>query len=186
MHLLFQCGEKPYWLKLRQTVHDFCYAVIPGRVAMDVGAITKGQGKGKSKHKYDESHGDGGKERKARKANRRRIRKSPRVTSIWTVIVCFVEYGDTSRKTVGFEKERDTKSTMFLKMDKQHHAQHQWTSSSSAHFSRRHRRTVRSSTAALRRTKTAGYSEWKVKKVRSRIILLVQMNFLTMAEMARE
>ena len=25
MHLLVQCGEKPDWLKLRQTVHDYCY-----------------------------------------------------------------------------------------------------------------------------------------------------------------
>ena len=127
-------------------------------------------------------------ERKARKANRRRIRGSPRVMSISTVIVCFVEYGDTSRKTVGFAKERDTKTTMFLKMDRQHHAQHisRHPLHQPAHFTRRHRRTVRSSTAVVRRTKTAGYSEWKVKRVRSRIILLVQMNFLTSAEMARE
>ena len=66
MHLLFQCGEKPDWLKLRQTVHDYCYAVIPGPIAMDVGAITKGRGKGKSKRKY-ESHGDGGKGKKGQK-----------------------------------------------------------------------------------------------------------------------
>ena len=66
MHLLVQCGEKPDWLKLRQTVHDYCCAVIPGPTAMDVGAITKGRGKGKSKHKY-ESHGDGGKGKKVKK-----------------------------------------------------------------------------------------------------------------------
>ena len=66
MHLLVQCGEKPDWLKLRQTVHDYCYSVIPGPIAMDVGAITKGRGKGKSKHKY-ESHGDGGKGKKGKK-----------------------------------------------------------------------------------------------------------------------
>ena len=113
--MLVQCGEKPDWLKLRQTVHDYCYAVIPGPIAMDVGAITNGRGKGKSKHKY-ESHGDGGKGK--RRANRRIIRGSPRVTITSTVIVCFVEYGDTSWKIVGFAKGRDTKSTMFLKMDR--------------------------------------------------------------------
>ena len=35
-------------------------------LTMDVGAITKGWGKGKSKHKY-ESHGDGGKGKKGKK-----------------------------------------------------------------------------------------------------------------------
>ena len=66
MHLLVQCGEKPDWVKLRQIVHDYCYSVIPGPIAMDVGAITKGQGKGKRKGKY-ESHGDGGKGKKGKK-----------------------------------------------------------------------------------------------------------------------
>ena len=66
MRLLVQCGEKPDWLKLRQTVRDYCCAVIPGPIAMDVVAITKGRGKGKSKHKY-ESHGDGGKGKKGKK-----------------------------------------------------------------------------------------------------------------------
>ena len=66
MHLLVQCGEKPDWVKLRQTVHDYCYSVIPGPIAMDVGAITKGRGKGKRKGKY-ESHGDGGKGKKGKK-----------------------------------------------------------------------------------------------------------------------
>ena len=66
MHLLVQCGEKPHWVKLRQTVHDYCYSVIPGPVAMDVGAITKGREKGKRKGKC-ESHGDGGKGKKGKK-----------------------------------------------------------------------------------------------------------------------
>ena len=47
-------------------MHDHCYAVIPGPIAMDVGAITKGRRKGKSKHKY-ESHGDGGKGKRGKK-----------------------------------------------------------------------------------------------------------------------
>ena len=93
-------------------------------------------------------------ERKARKANRRR--GSPRDMSTSTVIVIFVEYGDTSRKTVIFAKEQDTKSTMFHKMDRQHQAQHisRHPLHQPAHFHRRHPRTVRSSTAVLRRTKT--------------------------------
>ena len=66
MHLLVQSGEKPDWLKLRQTVHDYCYSAIPGPIAMDVGAITKGRGKGKRKGKY-ESHGDGSKGKKGKK-----------------------------------------------------------------------------------------------------------------------
>ena len=66
MHLLVQCGEKPDFLKLRQTVHDYCYSMILGPIAMDVGAITKGRGKGKRKGKY-ESHGDGGKGKKGKK-----------------------------------------------------------------------------------------------------------------------
>ena len=53
MHLLVQCGEKPDWVKLRQTVHDYCYSMIPGPIAMDVGAITKGRGKGKRKGKHE-------------------------------------------------------------------------------------------------------------------------------------
>ena len=69
MQLLVQCGERPDWLKLRQTVHDYCYAVVPGPIAMDVGAITKGRGKGKSTYKYKyESHGDGGKGKKGKQA----------------------------------------------------------------------------------------------------------------------
>ena len=66
MHLLVQCGERPDWLKLRQTVHDYCYSKIPGPVAMDVGAITKGWGKGKRKDK-NESQGDGGKSKRGKK-----------------------------------------------------------------------------------------------------------------------
>ena len=57
--------RSPDWLELRQTVHDYCYSVIPGPVAMDVGAITKGRGKGKRKGKY-ESHGDGSKGKKGK------------------------------------------------------------------------------------------------------------------------
>ena len=66
MHLLVQCGEKPDWVRLRQTVHDYCYSMIPGPIAMDVGAITKGRGKGKRKGKHD-AHGDGGKGKKGKK-----------------------------------------------------------------------------------------------------------------------
>ena len=38
----------------------------------------------------------------------------------------------------------------------------------------------------LRRTKMAGYLEWKVKRVQSRIILLVPMNSQTTEGQARE
>ena len=188
MHLLVQCGEKPDWLKLCQTVHDYCYAVIPGPIAMDVGAITKGWRKGKSKHKY-ESHGDGGKGKKGKKG--KQAKNSGKSNGhehfdghchvLWNMVT-------PAERLLVSQKKKDTKSTMFLKMDRQHHAQHisRHPLHQPAHFHRRHRRTVRSSTAVLRRTKTAGYSEWKVKRVRSRIILLVQMNFLTTAEMARE
>ena len=45
----------------------------PGPIAMDVGAITKGRGKGKSKHKSHTAMA--ARVRKARRANRRRIKE---------------------------------------------------------------------------------------------------------------
>ena len=100
MHLLVQCGEKPDWLKLRQTVHDYCYSVIPGPIAMDVGAITKGRGKGKTQGQTSHTV-VAARARKARRANRRRMQRSPRITISSTVIAGVVEDGDTDRKTVG-------------------------------------------------------------------------------------
>ena len=45
------------------------------------------------------------------------MRRSPRITIISTVIAGVVEGEDTSRKTVG-ATGRDTRSTMFPKMDR--------------------------------------------------------------------
>ena len=53
-----------------------CYSVIPGPIAMDVGAITKGQGKGKRKDKY-ESHGDG-KGKKGKKGKQAKNAEKPK------------------------------------------------------------------------------------------------------------
>ena len=127
MHLLVQYGKKPDWLKLRQTVHDYCYAVIPGPIAMDVGAITKGRGKAKSKHKY-ESHSDGGKGKKGKKGKQAKNSVKSKGHDHF-----FVEYGDTSRKTCWFRK-RKGHQVNHVSQDKKvaSCSAHQQTSSSSA------------------------------------------------------
>ena len=106
MHLLVQCGEKPDWVKLRQTVHDYCYSVMPSPSAGE-----RANAKASTSHTVKAAR-----VRKARRANRRRMQKSPRIMISSTVIAGVVD-GDTSRNIVG-ATGRDTKSTMFLKMNR--------------------------------------------------------------------
>ena len=107
-------------------------------------------------------------------------KKGKQAWSVRTVIAGRNDSGDTSRNIVG-EKGRDPKSIMFLQMNRWHHAQHinRHTLQHSAHLSRRFRCTERLPPFVLRRTKMAGYLEWKVTRVQSRIILLVPMNSQT-------
>ena len=150
MHLLVQCGEKPDWLKLRQTVHDYCYAVILGPIAMDVGAITKGRGKGKRKGKY-ESHGDGDKGKKCKKGKQTKNAEKPKNHDK------FDGYCGSCGKWGHKQKDCwNKKSHQVNHVSKDGQvascSEHQQTySPSPAHLPRLHRRTERSRPMALRR-----------------------------------
>ena len=180
MHLLVQCGEKPDWVKLRQTVHDSCYAVIPGPIAIDVGA-TKGRRKGKRKGKY-ELPGDGGKGKKGKKGKQaKNSGKSKGHEHFDGHCLCLVRLFVSLQE--GTRSQFQDGHAAFCSV-------HKKTSCSPASASPQTASTHGAIVHCGLEEDEDGWVfgvEWKAKRVRSsRIILLVQMNFLTTAEMARE
>ena len=132
MHLLVQCGERPDWPKLRQTVHDYCYSVISGPIPMDVEPSPRAGERASARTRTSHT-AMASRARRARRASRRRLRRNPRSTISSTVTVGVAESGDTCRKTV-VTTRRINRSTMFSRLDRQHQAQHlsRHSSSSSA------------------------------------------------------
>ena len=185
MHLLVQCGEKPDWVRLRQT----CTTIVTlwSRVQLRWTWAPSLRAGERENVKANTMRTVMARERKVKRANRRRMQRNPRTMISSTVIVGRVDSGDTSRDIVGATR-RDHKSIMFLKMNRWHHVQHinRYNFQHSAHLLRGHRCKERLPPFVLRRTEMAGYLEWKATRVQSRIILLVPMSSQTTGGQARE